>query len=136
MQHIVSCVLVAEAGKTFALKLTQARDQRSDERGRDTIAIRRHTAIQRGQVANWLTSLRGLASYTVPKVDVLVSGTFRSTPGVAPGTTTVASNGNALVANYNVTSTILQTQNIAPLESARSPGGEREARATGDPLAV
>jgi len=27
-------------------------------------------------------------------------------------------------------------QNIAPLESARSPGAEREARATGDPMAV
>ena len=59
---------------------------------------------------DWLTSLRGLASYTIPKVDVLVSGTFRSTPGVAPGTTTVASNGNALTANYNVTSAILQPQ--------------------------
>jgi hypothetical protein len=63
----------------------------------------------------WLTSLRGLASYTVPKVDILVSGTFRSTPGVAPGTTTVASNGNALSGNYNVTSAILATQNIGPL---------------------
>jgi hypothetical protein len=59
---------------------------------------------------DWLTSLRGLASYTLPKLDVLVSGTFRSTPGVAPGTTTVASNGNALTGNYNVTSTILQAQ--------------------------
>ena len=58
----------------------------------------------------WLTSLRGLASYTVPKLDVLLSGTFRSTPGVAPGTTTVASNGNALSANYNVSNAILQAQ--------------------------
>ena len=29
----------------------------------------------------WLTTLRGLASYTIPKIDVLVSGTFRSQPG-------------------------------------------------------
>jgi hypothetical protein len=64
---------------------------------------------------DWLTSLRGLASYTVPKIDILVSGTFRSTPGVAPGTTTVASNGNALAANYNVTSAILQAQTGRPL---------------------
>jgi hypothetical protein len=64
---------------------------------------------------DWLTSLRGLASYTVPKVDVLVSGTFRSTPGVAPGTTTVASNGNALSGNYNVSSAILQSQTGRPL---------------------
>ena len=59
---------------------------------------------------DWLTSVRGLASYTVPKVDVLVSATFRSTPAVAPGTTTVASNGNSVSANYNVSSAILQAQ--------------------------
>jgi len=59
---------------------------------------------------DWLTSIRGLASYTVPKVDVLVSGSFRSTPGVAPAGNTVASSGNALAANYNVTSDILQRQ--------------------------
>ena len=28
------------------------------------------------------TTLRGLASYTIPKIDVLVSGTVRSQPGV------------------------------------------------------
>jgi hypothetical protein len=32
-------------------------------------------------VEPWLTTLRGLASYTIPKIDVLVSGTFRSQPG-------------------------------------------------------
>jgi len=64
---------------------------------------------------DWLTSIRGLASYTVPKVDVLVSGSFRSTPGVAPAGNTVASSGNALAANYNVSSTILQQQTGRPL---------------------
>src|SRR5688572_33191212 len=38
----------------------------------------------------WLTSVRGLGSYTVPKVDVLVSAIFRSQanaqPGADPGT--------------------------------------------------
>jgi hypothetical protein len=32
------------------------------------------------QVDPWLTTLRGLSSYTIPKIDVLVSGTFRSQP--------------------------------------------------------
>jgi hypothetical protein len=64
---------------------------------------------------DWLTSIRGLASYTVPKVDVLISGSFRSTPGVAPAGNTVASNGNSLSANYNVNSAILQAQTGRPL---------------------
>jgi hypothetical protein len=32
-------------------------------------------------VEPWLTTLRGLASYTIPKIDLLVSGTFRSQAG-------------------------------------------------------
>jgi hypothetical protein len=64
---------------------------------------------------DWLTSIRGLASYTVPKLDILVSGSLRSLPAVAPGGTSVASNGAALAANYNVTSAILQQQTGRPL---------------------
>ena len=64
---------------------------------------------------DWLTSIRGLASYTVPKIDVLVSGSFRSTPGVAPAGGTVGSNGNSLSANYNVSSANLQAQTGRPL---------------------
>jgi hypothetical protein len=49
----------------------------------------------------WLTSLRGLASYTVPKVDVLVSAIFRSQanaqPGADPGT-----NGASRTATYRM----------------------------------
>jgi hypothetical protein len=41
----------------------------------------------------WLTTFRGLATYTVPKIDVLVSGTRRSDQG-AP----LAANWNAPVA--------------------------------------
>lgn len=59
---------------------------------------------------DWLTSVRGLASYTVPKIDVLVSTSLRSQPGVAPSTISVASNGSSLAANYNVSSGILQQQ--------------------------
>ena len=54
---------------------------------------------------NWATSFRGLASYTLPKVDVLVSASMRSlvTP---PGGT--ASNGLSLAANYVVPNTVIQ----------------------------
>ena len=64
---------------------------------------------------DWLTSVRGLATYTIPRVDLLVSGTFRSTPGVAPAGNAVASNGNSLSANYNVSSAILLAQAGRPL---------------------
>jgi hypothetical protein len=64
---------------------------------------------------DWLTSIRGLASYTIPRLDVLVSGSLRSTPAVAPAGTSVASNGNSLAANYNVSSAILQGQTGRPL---------------------
>jgi hypothetical protein len=64
---------------------------------------------------DWLTSIRGLASWTVPKFDVLISGTFRSTPGVAPAGGTVGSNGNSLAANYNVNNQILAGQGLPPL---------------------
>jgi hypothetical protein len=64
---------------------------------------------------DWLNSIRGLASWTIPTLDVLISGTFRSTPGVAPAGGTVGSNGNSLSANYNVSSAILQAQTGRPL---------------------
>jgi hypothetical protein len=69
---------------------------------------------------DWLTSLRGVASYTIPRVDILVSTSFRSLPNTAPATTSVASNGNALSANYNVTSAILQQQTGRPLAPGQS----------------
>jgi hypothetical protein len=54
----------------------------------------------------WSTSFRGLASYTVPKIGVLVSASMRSletTPGGG-----VATNGLSLAANYVVPNTIIQ----------------------------
>ncbi len=50
----------------------------------------------------WLTSLRGLAAYTVPKVDVLVSAIFRSQPNAQPGTS-VGTNGASRSADYRMT---------------------------------
>jgi len=54
----------------------------------------------------WATSFRGLASYTVPKIDVLISASIRSLE-TAPGGG-VATNGLSLAANYVVPNTIIQ----------------------------
>jgi Carboxypeptidase regulatory-like domain len=45
----------------------------------------------------WETTVRGLASYTIPKVDVLVSGTVRSQPAIQ------------LIANWPVPNTLVQS---------------------------
>jgi hypothetical protein len=45
----------------------------------------------------WETTVRGLASYTVPKIDVLVSGTVRSQPALQ------------LVANWAVPNSLIQS---------------------------
>ena len=52
----------------------------------------------------WLTTFRGLVSYTVPKVDVLLSASIRNTANVANalGAADVATNGNSLSGTYNV----------------------------------
>jgi hypothetical protein len=62
----------------------------------------------------WLTTYRSSLTYTVPKIDVLLAGSVRSTPNVQPSTinTFVATNGASLPANYNVTSGILQTSTL------------------------
>jgi hypothetical protein len=53
----------------------------------------------------WTTSFRGLAAYTVPKIDVVVSASMRSlstTPGGG-----VATNGASLAANYQVPNSVI-----------------------------
>jgi hypothetical protein len=52
------------------------------------------------------TRLTGAGSYTIPKVDVLVSGTFQSTPG------------EPLAANWNVTNAVAQPALGRPLAAA------------------
>ena len=49
-----------------------------------------------------MTSIRGGASYTVPKIDVLVSGQFRNLnpANTAPAGATSATNGSSLNAKY------------------------------------
>jgi len=61
----------------------------------------------------WLTSVRGSAAYTVPKIDVLVSAQFRSLnpsnalPGLVGSTS--ATNGASLSANAAVPNTLVQS---------------------------
>jgi hypothetical protein len=57
----------------------------------------------------WLTSARGLASYTIPKIDVLVSTIFRSQPNAQPAATTFATNGGSRIATYQMSPAQFQT---------------------------
>jgi hypothetical protein len=65
----------------------------------------------------WLTNVRGLATYTVPKVDVLVSTIFRSQPNAQPGTANVATNGASRVATYRMTAAQFQAATGVPLRT-------------------
>jgi hypothetical protein len=58
----------------------------------------------------WMTSVRGLAAYTVPVVDVLVSAQFRSlNPANTAGAgATSATNGSSLDANTQVPNTVVR----------------------------
>jgi hypothetical protein len=65
----------------------------------------------------WLTSARGIVSYTIPKWDILVSASGRSTANAQPSTifSSVATNGASLSANYNVPSSAVQAAIGRPL---------------------
>ena len=68
----------------------------------------------------WQTNFRGLATYNIKKIDVLVSAIMRSVANAQPQTdqNAVASNGLSLNANYDVTSQQVQSAIGRPL-----PGG-------------
>jgi hypothetical protein len=68
----------------------------------------------------WQTNFRGLASYNIPKIDVLVSAVMRSIANAQPQTdqNAVATNGLSLNGNYDVTSQQVQDAIGRPL-----PGG-------------
>ena len=57
-------------------------------------------------VEPWMTSFRGLGSYRLPRVDVQVSATIRSTRTTAGGDN--ASNGTSLSGNYQLPNTVVQ----------------------------
>jgi hypothetical protein len=55
----------------------------------------------------WLTQIRGLATYVVPKVDVQLSASFQFKPGtLGLGGNDSASNGTSVAANYVVTNAV------------------------------
>jgi hypothetical protein len=62
----------------------------------------------------WLTSFRGLASYRMPRVDVLVSAIMRSQNATTPANA-VAMNGTSLSANFVVPNSVIQAQLGRPL---------------------
>jgi hypothetical protein len=64
----------------------------------------------------WLTQARGLASYTVPVVDVQVSAGFQFKPGtLGIAGNAAATNGQSLSANYNVPNAVAQVTLGRPL---------------------
>jgi hypothetical protein len=64
----------------------------------------------------WQMNWRGLITYTLPKIDVLVSGILRSQANTEPLTieTGVATNGVGLAANYTVTPQVLADNGQTP----------------------
>jgi len=64
----------------------------------------------------WQINWRGLVTYTIPKIDVLISGILRSQANTEPLTieTGVATNGLGIAANYNVTPEILAANGQTP----------------------
>jgi hypothetical protein len=65
---------------------------------------------------DWQMNWRGLVTYTIPKVDVLISGILRSQANTEPATieTGVATNGVGLAANYTVTPAVLAANGQTP----------------------
>ena len=65
-----------------------------------------------------MTVVRGLAAYTIPKIDVLVSTSIRSQPNTNIGMgSTSATSGPARAANYNVPNTVV-AQTLGRLPSS------------------
>ena len=75
----------------------------------------------------WITAARGLASYTIPKVDVLVSATVRSLRTTIPflQANNSATNGASLMANYNVPNVVVASCSAACRRAPTPPAPPR-----------
>jgi hypothetical protein len=80
----------------------------------------------------WLTAVRGLASYSIPKIDVLASTTIRSTRTTASEN---ASNGTSLNGNYQIPNTVVQTL-LGRLPAGASGGAEHHGKSPGTERAL
>jgi hypothetical protein len=64
----------------------------------------------------WLTQVRGLAAYTVPKIDVAVSASFQLKPGtLGIGGNDAATNGQSVASNFNVPNAVAAASLGRPL---------------------
>ena len=95
-----NCEVRAALPETYSWASTHGR---ADDEGHDVNRLLANPYCH--VVEPFLTSFRGLATYVVPKIDLQVSGTWRSDPGPE------------LAANYVVTSAIAQPSLGRPLSS-------------------
>jgi hypothetical protein len=72
-------------------------------------------------VEPWLTQVRGLVAYNIPKVDVAVSASFQLKPGtLGIGGNDQATNGGSIAANYVVANATAQPSLGRPLTSGQN----------------
>ena len=109
--HGIDVTANARLGAGVNIQGARARDAacRIDARpwSKSTALIPRGCAV----TEPWITAVRGLANYTIPKVDVLVSGAFRSPAhdDPLPASQQLGHQRASLAANYNVPNTVVQS---------------------------
>jgi hypothetical protein len=108
--------LVLQAGTSTGRGVNDTCEIETAIYGRPQVLIGAEQAPACSVAEPWLTNVRGLATYTVPKVDVLVSTIFRSQPNAQPGNG-VATNGNSRPATYRMTAAQFQAATGVPLRT-------------------
>jgi hypothetical protein len=110
--------LVLQAGTSTGRGVNDSCDVEIGRFGRPEVLIGADRTPACDFAEPWLTNARGLASYTVPKVDVLISAIFRSQANVQPGGDDivdaarrrgVGTNGASRAATFRMTAAQFQT---------------------------